>query len=157
VTPESMTPTHETGRPGGPNESRAAALRQVLAENGGLDREATILIAEDHMDSREALGALLEAFGFRVVPATNGAEAVSLARQDPPDLILMDIMMPEMDGFEATRRIRGFPETRDIPIITLTAMDNARAMALDAGANDFLPKPVNSGALLRKVRNWLSA
>ncbi len=63
--------------------------------------------------------------------------------------------MPELDGFEATRRIRGFPETRHIPIITLTAMDGARSLAMDAGADDFLPKPVNSGALLKKVRNWL--
>jgi CheY-like chemotaxis protein len=123
-------------------------------DNGTASRP-TILIAEDHVDSREALGALLEAFGFRVVPAVNGLEAVELARRDGPDLILMDIMMPELDGFEATRRIRGFPETRHIPIITLTAMDGARSLAMDAGANDFLPKPVNSGALLKKVRNWL--
>lgn len=115
----------------------------------------TILIAEDHVDSREALAALLEAFGFRVVPAVNGREAVEQARQHGPDLILMDIMMPELDGFEATRRIRDFPGTRHIPIITLTAMDGARSLAMDAGADDFLPKPVNSGALLKKVRNWL--
>jgi CheY-like chemotaxis protein len=116
---------------------------------------ATILIAEDHFDSREALGALLEAFGFCVVPAVNGAQAVALARERRPDVILMDIMMPELDGFEATRRLRGFPETRDIPIITLTALDGARQLALDAGANDFLPKPINSGVLLEKLRNWL--
>jgi CheY-like chemotaxis protein len=121
----------------------------------GADRP-TILIAEDHVDSREALGALLEAFGFRVVPAVNGREAVELSREATPDLILMDIMMPELDGFEATRQIRGFPATRHIPIITLTAMDGARTLALDAGANDFLPKPINSGALLEKVRGWLN-
>lgn len=116
---------------------------------------ATILLAEDHHDSREALGALLEAFGFRVVPAVNGEEAVKLARERKPDLILMDIMMPRLDGFEATRIIRGFPETRDVPIITLTAMEGARDQALVAGASDFLSKPVNSGTLLRKVRDWL--
>lgn len=116
----------------------------------------TILIAEDHLDSREALGALLEAFGFCVVTAVNGAEAVERAVALRPDLILMDIMMPELDGFEATRRLRGLPETEAIPIITLTAMDGAHALALDAGANDFLPKPINSGVLLKKVRSWLS-
>jgi CheY-like chemotaxis protein len=121
----------------------------------GRSSQATILLAEDHGDSREALSALLEAFGYVVVPAVNGREAVALARTFDPDLILMDIMMPELDGFEATRRIRDFPETRHIPIITLTAMDGAKSMALDAGANDFLPKPVSSGSLLRKVRNWL--
>lgn len=117
---------------------------------------ATILIAEDHLDSREALEALLEAFGFRVVPAVNGAEAVDFARSRRPDLILMDIMMPELDGLEATRRIRHFPETRHIPIITLTAMEGAQELALSAGANDFLAKPINSGALLKKVRTWLA-
>lgn len=109
------------------------------------------------MDSREALSALLEAFGFRVVPAVNGAEAVALARDDPPDLILMDIMMPEVDGFEATRRLRDFPETCDIPIITLTAMEGARGRAMEAGADDFLAKPINSGQLLDKVRHWLNS
>lgn len=122
----------------------------------GRSRKPMILIAEDHVDSREALSALLEAFGFQVVPAVNGREAVSLAREAAPDLILMDIMMPELDGFEATRQIRGFPETRDIPIITLTAMDGARSLALDAGADDFLPKPINSGSLLEKLRSWLN-
>jgi CheY-like chemotaxis protein len=116
---------------------------------------ATILIAEDHTDSREALGALLQAFGFHVVLAVNGAEAVDMARRDRPDLILMDVMMPAVDGLEATRRIRGFPETRHIPIITLTAMDQARQLALDAGADDFLAKPINTRALFHKVKTWL--
>jgi CheY-like chemotaxis protein len=116
---------------------------------------ATILLVEDHGDSREALRALLEAFGYTVVPAVDGREAVAMARTSDPDLILMDIMMPGLDGFEATRRLRAFPETRDIPIITLTAMDGARSLALDAGADDFLAKPVNSGSLLEKLRNWL--
>lgn len=123
--------------------------------DNGKGEKPTILIAEDHLDSREALSALLEAFGFRVVPAVNGREAVELSRESDPDLILMDIMMPELDGFEATRQIRAFPGTRDIPIITLTAMDGARSLALDAGANDFLPKPINSRSLLEKVRGWL--
>jgi CheY-like chemotaxis protein len=118
-------------------------------------RAAKILIAEDHTDSREALGALLEAFGYQVVRAVDGRQAVELARESEPDLILMDIMMPNLDGFEATRRIRAFPETRSIPIITLTAMEGARSLALDAGANDFLPKPVNSRTLLDKVNDWL--
>ena len=123
-------------------------------QNGG--RGARILLAEDHLDSREALCALLEAFGFEVIPAVNGAEAVELARRHPPDLVLMDIMMPEVDGFEATRRLRDFPETRDIPIITLTAMEGSRTQALEAGADDFLAKPINSGQLLDKVRDWLT-
>lgn len=117
---------------------------------------ATILLAEDHLDSREALRALLEAFGFDVIAAVNGAEAIQLARSNPPDLILMDIMMPEVDGFEATRQLRDCPETRDVPIITLTAMEGARTRAMEAGADDFLAKPINSGQLLDKVRSWLA-
>lgn len=118
---------------------------------------ATILLAEDHLDSREALCALLEAFGFVVIPAVNGAEAVRLARDRHPDLILMDIMMPEVDGFEATRQIRDFPETCNVPIITLTAMEGARDRAMEAGADDYLAKPINSGQLLDKVRDWLNS
>lgn len=131
-------------------------MERTNTPGNGLREGATILIAEDHLDSREALGALLEAFGFHVVPAVNGQEAVMFARERRPDLILMDIMMPELDGLEATRRIRHFPETRHIPIITLTAMDGARELALNAGADDFLAKPINSGALLKKVRTWLA-
>jgi CheY-like chemotaxis protein len=128
----------------------------TTGQDGNGDHKATILLAEDHLDSREALRALLEAFGFDVIPAANGAEAVRLARRTPPDLILMDIMMPEIDGFEATRRLRDFPETRDIPIITLTAMEGAQVTALEAGADDFIAKPINSGQLLDKVRDWLA-
>lgn len=128
----------------------------ATAPQGG-NHAATILLVEDHLDSREALCALLEAFGFTVVEARNGLEALELARSSPPDLVLMDIMMPELDGFEATRRLRGFPETRQIPIITLTAMEGARAKALEAGADDFLAKPINSGQLLEKVKDWLNS
>lgn len=131
------------------NQPTPAARNQRTAAS-------TILLAEDHLDSREALCALLEAFGFRVIPAVNGAEAIRLAREERPDLILMDIMMPEVDGFEATRRLRGFPETRHVPIITLTAMEGARDQAIEAGADDFLAKPINSGQLLDKVRDWLN-
>ncbi len=118
--------------------------------------DATILIAEDHPDSREALSALLEAFGFHVLPAVDGEEAVALARKCHPDLILMDVMMPGLDGIEATRRLRDFPETAHIPIITITAMEGIRDTAMGAGADDFLGKPINSGTLLTKVRKWLS-
>ncbi|MEJ2185935.1 MAG: response regulator [Gemmatimonadota bacterium] len=111
-----------------------------------------ILVAEDHLDSREALSALLEAFGYTVI---DGREAVDLARRVQPDLILMDLMMPELDGFEATRRIRAARETRQTPIITVTALSGARQLALDAGADDFIPKPIDSGRLVEKLRTLL--
>ncbi len=114
-------------------------------------------MAEDHEDSREALRALLEAFGFHVVLAANGREAVEQTLAAHPDLILMDIMMPDVDGFEATRRIRSMAATRRVPIIAVTAMDGAHSLALEAGADDCVRKPVEIRGLLEKVNGWLRA
>ncbi|HKJ93635.1 MAG TPA: response regulator [Longimicrobiales bacterium] len=116
-----------------------------------------ILVAEDHLDSREALSALLQAFGFAVIEAVDGREAVDLARRTRPDLILMDLMMPELDGFEAMRMIRASSDTKETPIITLTALKGARQLALDAGADDFISKPIDSGRLVEKLRTLLDA
>ena len=118
-------------------------------------RTATILVAEDHADSRDALQALLEAFGYDVVLAVNGREAVDLAVSRRPDLILMDIMMPEVDGFEATRRIRDDVRTCRVPIIAVTAMEGASPLAIEAGADDCVRKPVEIRGLLKKMRDWL--
>ena len=122
---------------------------------GAAPRPATILIAEDHADSRDAMRALLEAFGFGVVIACNGQEALDRALDKAPDLILMDIMMPDMDGFEATRRIRRDKRVSCVPIIAVTAMDGAAPMALEAGADDFVGKPVDIRRLLDKLRDLL--
>jgi len=116
---------------------------------------ATILIAEDHLDSRNALRALLEAFGYRVLEAVNGRQAVEIALLHGPDLILMDIMMPELDGFEATRQLRRHGRTNAIPIIAVTAMEGAHQLAIQAGANDFVRKPVDIRRLVAKVHDWL--
>jgi len=121
----------------------------------GTSNGATILIAEDHLDSRDALRALLEAFGYRVVEASNGLQAVKLAVEHAPDLILMDIMMPELDGFEATRELRLNPATTHTPIIAVTAMEGAHNLALQAGANDFVRKPIDIRRLVAKVHTWL--
>jgi CheY-like chemotaxis protein len=115
----------------------------------------TILIAEDHADSRDALRALLEAFGYRVLLAGNGREAIDVAIRHLPDLILMDIMMPELDGFQAIERIRREGLTRGTPIIAVTAMDGARPRALAAGANECVRKPIEIVGLLEHVREWL--
>ncbi len=114
----------------------------------------TVLVAEDHLDSRDAIRTLLEAFGYHVVVAANGREAVAFARSRPPILILMDMMMPEIDGFEAIRRLRGDPATRAVPIIAVTAMEGARQLSLAAGADDFIAKPFDARKLLAKVRSW---
>ena len=117
---------------------------------------ARILIAEDHLDSRAALAELLRAFGYEVLEAANGREAVELAREAFPDLVLMDIMMPEMDGFAATRELRRSGAMGEMPIIAVTAMDGARDIALAAGASDFVAKPVDSRMLLAKIERWLT-
>jgi CheY-like chemotaxis protein len=116
---------------------------------------ATILIAEDHLDSRDALRALLEAFGYQVLEAVNGRQAVEIALLHGPDLILMDIMMPELDGFEATRQLRRHRQTNAIPIIAVTAMEGAHQLAIQAGANDYVRKPVDIRRLVAKVHDWL--
>lgn len=114
-----------------------------------------ILIVEDHFDSREALTALFQAFGYEVIEATNGREAVSRALLTRPDLILMDIMMPEVDGFDAARAIRANPGLEQVPIIAVTALDDARDLALQAGMSDYVRKPIDIHGLLAKVDGLL--
>lgn len=128
-------------------------LQETFASGNGTGTR--ILIAEDHFDSREALRMLLAAFGFDVVEAINGREAVERALEAPPHLILMDVMMPEMDGFEAIRVLREKDETREIPIIAVTALDGAQEIALNAGADDYVRKPVDIRSLIGLVNGWL--
>ncbi|MGH7463045.1 MAG: response regulator [Longimicrobiales bacterium] len=114
-----------------------------------------ILLAEDHSDSRDALRALLEAFGFEVLEAINGRQAVDVALAERPGLILMDVMMPEMDGFEAIGKLRQSARTRATPIIVVTATDKEEE-ALAAGANAFLRKPVDIRKLIGLVNSCLT-
>ena len=114
----------------------------------------TVLIAEDHEDSRDALRTLLEAFGYGVHVAANGREAIERALAVQPDLILMDIMMPEVDGFEATRVLRATPGSRQVPIVAVTAMEGARDEVRAAGFDDLVTKPLDVRAFLDRVRAW---
>ena len=115
-----------------------------------------ILIAEDHLDSRDALKTLLEALGHRVLTATNGRQAVERALEEHPALVLMDVMMPEMDGLEATRALRREPAMEDVPIVALTALDGARERVREAGCDDYVSKPIDLPVFLRKLEEWLS-
>jgi CheY-like chemotaxis protein len=119
-------------------------------------RDPTILIAEDHADSRDALRALLEASGYRVDLAANGEEALRRAAERAPDLILMDIMMPVLDGLEATRRLRGNERFDSIPIVALTANDGARDTALAAGCDECLIKPIDVPSFLALVHRHVN-
>ena len=119
---------------------------------------STILLVEDNEPSRDALGRRLERRGYRIVPAVDGAEAVALAHTASPDLILMDLGLPVMDGWEATRQLKADDATRHIPIIVLSAhaMTNHRDLALAAGGDDFDSKPIHFERLIEKIGTLLS-
>jgi CheY-like chemotaxis protein len=118
----------------------------------------TIMVVEDNELSRDALSRRLERRGYRVVLAVDGEQAVELARAERPDLILMDLGLPRVDGWEATRRLKADPATRPTPIIVLSAhaMTNDRDKALQAGSDDFDTKPVRFEALLGKIETLLA-
>jgi two-component system cell cycle response regulator DivK len=120
-------------------------------------RAATILVVEDNEPSRDALSRRLVRRGYRVVIAVDGYEAVSMGQSARPDLILMDLGLPGIDGWEATRRLKADPETHQIPIIVLSAhaMTNDRDMALAAGGDEFDTKPVRFQQLLEKIETLL--
>jgi CheY-like chemotaxis protein len=121
-------------------------------------RATTLMVVEDNEASRDALSRRLERRGYRVLLAVDGHEAVSKGRSAKPDLILMDLGLPGIDGWEATRQLKSDPETSHIPIIVLSAhaMTNDRDMALAAGGDDFDTKPVRFHQVLAKIEALLT-
>lgn len=119
---------------------------------------ARILLVEDNEMNRDMLSRRLARKGYEVLLAVDGDEGVAMAKSQQPDLILMDMSLPVLDGWEATRAIRAEPATRAIPIIALTAhaMDGERAKALEAGCNDFDTKPVDLPRLLEKIEQQMA-
>jgi len=118
----------------------------------------TILVVEDDVRNVFALTSVFEPRGAKVVIARNGREGLEMARKIRPDLVLMDIMMPEMDGLTATRELRRDADLRTVPIIALTAkaMRDDYAECIAAGANDYLPKPLDVDKLVSLSRVWMS-
>ena len=116
-----------------------------------------ILLVEDNEMNRDMLSRRLERRGYTVVMAEDGAKGVALARSDSPDLILMDMSLPVVDGWEATRQIKAAPETKGIPVIALTAhaMAGDEERALASGCNDYETKPVDLPKLLAKINALL--
>jgi two-component system, cell cycle response regulator DivK len=116
-----------------------------------------ILYVEDNEDNVYMLVRRLKRHGFEVLVATDGEQGVAIAQTEHPDLIVMDLNMPVLDGWEATRRLKGAPETAAIPIIALSAhaMSGDRERALDAGCDDYDIKPVRMDSLMAKIRTLL--
>jgi two-component system cell cycle response regulator DivK len=116
-----------------------------------------ILYVEDNEDNVYMLTRRLERAGFEVVVASDGEQGVAVARAERPDLILMDLSLPIVDGWEATRRLKSSEETRAIPVIALSAhaMPGDREKALEAGCDDYDPKPISMQSLLAKIRALL--
>jgi len=116
-----------------------------------------ILVVEDQEDSRQIIRDTLAVTGYEIVEATNGEEALAAVAKQRPDLILMDIQLPILDGYEATRRIKSDPGLCAIPIIAVTsyALSGDEQKAREAGCDDFVPKPYSPRQLLAKIRQYL--
>jgi two-component system cell cycle response regulator DivK len=120
-------------------------------------QQRRILLVEDNELNRDMLSRRLERKGFDVLMAADATEGISLARAQSPDLILMDMRLPDLDGWNATRQLKADDATRQIPVIALTAhaMDRDRDLALAAGCDDFDTKPVEMERLLGKIETLL--
>lgn len=118
-----------------------------------------VLVVDDYQDAREMYAEYLEFSGFRTVEARNGQEALAQAFALTPDVILMDLSLPVMDGWEATRRLRADERTRNIPIVALTghALTGQEDGAKDAGCDAYVTKPCLPDALVREIRRILGA
>ena len=116
-----------------------------------------ILVVEDTEDNRQIIRDLLTSFDYQLIEAADGAEGVAMAQKEHPDLILMDIQLPVIDGYEATRRIRAIPELAHVPIIAVTsyALSGDEAKTRAAGCDGYVAKPFSPRQLLAKVREFL--
>jgi two-component system, cell cycle response regulator DivK len=118
-----------------------------------------ILVVEDNMDTYELVRFILEKDGFDTFLAMNGRDGVNAASKQMPDLIIMDLAMPEMDGWTATRLIKGNTRTASIPLLALTAhvLPSDRQRAMDAGCDEYITKPIDLEELLEAVNHWINA
>ena len=126
-------------------------------EENDWEKTPTILVVDDNQENLELLQAYLEDFDCHTIPASDGLQALEIIADNTPDLILLDVMMPKMSGFEVCKRLKNDPKTSDIPIIMVTALNEFGDIerGIDSGTDDFISKPVNKLELLTRVRTML--
>lgn len=136
-------------------ESRRRESRQMQLKRA----KQCILLVEDYEDNRVMLKQLLELSGYRVIEATNGEQAIRLAELTVPDLILMDVSLPRVDGLSATKQIRAIAALRDIPVVAVSAHDSPdfHARARASGCNEYVTKPIDFGLLESVISRLLKA
>jgi two-component system, cell cycle response regulator DivK len=123
------------------------------------DNSKRVLLVEDNEDNRTVYRTILEHFGYGVIEARNGEDGVRMAREEHPDLILMDISIPVIDGWEATKILKGDDKTRNIPIIALTAhaLATDRAKASEVGCDGYLAKPCEPRRVVAEVEKFIGS
>ncbi|MCC6427907.1 MAG: response regulator [Phycisphaerales bacterium] len=148
-----MTPPNTPNTSPSPASAPAASAKQSDADLA----DATILLVDDNEQNLELLQAYLEELPCKLVLARDGDEALKAVEQTHPDLVLLDIMMPRMSGFQVCSRLKASPATRDIPVVMVTALNEVSDVerAVDCGADDFLTKPVHRVELLTRTRSFI--
>ena len=130
---------------------------EQIDKNNTQQKLPVILVVDDNQQNLELLQAYLEDVDCETIPAHDGLEALEMVSKQQPDLILLDVMMPKMSGFEVCKRLKNDPETADIPIIMVTALNEFGDIerGIDSGTDDFLSKPVNKLELLTRIKTML--